>query len=1315
MTHYPAAVDRMAGTLTTPFAAGADHVDLVFASGEPSRDASFEEYDFREHLARFGTDPRTRYIVAMRQDLADDISMTVRYQARGSGRTSVTFVIAAGTPAGTSVLVPLGSDAVTAVLKSVSVRAPQGAPDLRVQAAFRFTALLGDLAALLWVLGGERDHLGAHLNRVRTQHTAEHAVGLSLDLIGSDLSIPRFPPRPYGFSPNTIALYHLEDKADTATVADAMALYTGAGHPGTRSNATPRVDGRFGFGMGFRYGQSEITVADHADFALPATASFTAECFLRPASGDWQGAVLSKHTNMIEQAKPGWGLHIGHFRGLDRNLRLLLSDGTTKVELAADVSLGTDRFHHVAAVLDRDRGVARLFVDGALVASTVTNIGALTNSSPLRIGFADLTGGGFSSGFYGTVDEVRISRGPIVSFAPVLGEDDESYRRRLTLFRRWNLPTPTDIADALNEIVGKINDVANPITVSDSFVRTPVGTHTVTIRPAALRPGESIDARGRRQTTEVEVCGTVAEDLFDPQWLVRFDSPTVAFPAGDRRMRITTLRHFEALLDLLGYEINQRLSVTAGYDPAATDLRATGRALVLRHPTEPAGRIAALAHKAGFDWVRYRAASGDVYVSVADTSVMTIRGSGYWFGKDLGVGNPATDLSIYPEPPADSTFRWSLLESGPGRAEFVGSTTDAHSAVRALQPGEVTVKLEVRRGGKGFSTTRRFTIGPQGLNAGTSIGADGTLGVAESVAGTAEDGAYSPNDLVTVTDPLLRVEVPGSNRMQADVAVRLGRLLVSGALNTYDRPQQVRIVSGWQPNGTGLDRVGRALTLAPADPALSLAALGRNAHSAGFDYVLNTGTVIRVAQRAGEHLAVTGSSEVDEGDSVSIALPCHESPVGAVLAGTVLCTANKGSSTVSFLDSTTGTLIGSTKVGDSPVAIAAGPDGKTVYTASSTERTVTAITVATMAVAATMSALPETPLAVACHPAKAQLLVLVPTKVVVVDATTMTIVDQWPVPDGSIAKLLALNPTGAIAWVACADKTLRAVDIGTGAWVQAPTLPGIPRALAVSRTNVYVTTSAEQKLWVLDATTRTVTGTFDDIDLIPSRLHVDETAGVVYLGAWYSKYVQRRTLSGVAEYGNSVEVPGVPIAIVPAGAAVLTVVQGEIGLGQSDAVAVLRPDLWRSVTALWPFASAAAIPPDRPLSWSVRPFDQAAAHLDGSTGGLAKLTADGAGTVQVRVRAKAIGNPPYTVQIGLDQSLLDGESTGTPVVIRRDQYERIMNVINELHPIGVEFETRVIREHVLELKAGQLEIFPAYTYPTYRLRGQQFARPTRKD
>ncbi|ATL67473.1 LamG-like jellyroll fold domain-containing protein [Nocardia terpenica] len=1010
---YPAAVDRMAGNLTVPFAAGADRLPLRYR-GESSAHAAFADYDFAEHLARFGTDPRPRYIVTALEDIPGDTVVTVGYSTPQSATATVTFTVPGGTIAGTSLMVPLGADAAKAVLKTVAVQGPKGQQPPVAAGSFGFTALLGDLAALLWVLGGDRDLLAGHYGRVRAQHTVEQATGLSLDLLGSDLSIPRFPPLPYGFAADTIALYHCEDTSDTVTVADAMTLYTGAGHPGTRlPNTMTGADGRFGAGLGFVFGQSEVTVPDHADFALPVTASLTAECFVRPAAVGGRGAFLSKHTDMLDPAKPGWGLHLGNFRGLDRDVRLLVSDGTTRVELFADLSLDTDRFHHIAAVLDRVRGVTRLYVNGELRASDSTALGALTNAAPLRIGFNDTTGGGFSGSFFGTLDEIRISRAALTSFGPVLGEDDESYRSRLMLFRRWNLPTPTAIADALNGIVGLIDGVLDPITVSDAYEKSPVGSHTVTVRPAILQPGESIDALGRRGIDEAEVCGTLADDPFDPRWLTYYSGPAANFPVGDPRMRQPLTRALDALhavlVELEGH--SEPLWVSGGYDPKAPDLRAVGRALIVWHPFVPAARLAALAHRAGFSWVRHRAATDDVYLSIADTSVVEITGGTGWFGTDLGAGNPTTPLGIQPLPPREAQQRWSLLQAGPGRAELLGTVVGNVTNIHPLAPGEVTVALEIRLGGRTYSAARRFTIGPQTLAANHSIGADGTQGVDESIAGSPGDGAYAADYLVTVTDPLLKVAVPGSNRMQADVADRLGRLLAIAG-------KPITLASGWTPTGTGLDAVGRALTLMPGDASITLPTLGVMAHGAGFDYVENTGTAIRVAQRAGEHLKILGPRDVEEGSATAFSLSPQASPAGG-----------------------------------------------------------------------------------------------------------------------------------------------------------------------------------------------------------------------------------------------------------------------------------------------------------RRVEWSVVAADDAAARLDGSTGETTTLLADRAGAIQVRARAPITdgGNPPYTVRVGLAQQLIDREKAGTKVVIRRDQYERIMNVLNELHPIGVEFDTTVIRAHVLELAVGQLDSFPAYTYPTYRLRGQHRTRPDRLD
>ena len=58
------------------------------------------------------------------------------------------------------------------------------------------------------------------------------------------------------------------------------------------------------------------------------------------------------------------------------------------------------------------------------------------------------------------------------------------------------------------------------------------------------------------------------------------------------------------------------LTVLSGYDPAAPDSRAAGRAVRLAAPVIGPGRLAALAHRAGFDFVEHRA-DDSVYAACA--------------------------------------------------------------------------------------------------------------------------------------------------------------------------------------------------------------------------------------------------------------------------------------------------------------------------------------------------------------------------------------------------------------------------------------------------------------------------------------------------------------------------------------------------------------------------------------------------------------------------------------------------------------------------------------------------------------------------
>jgi hypothetical protein len=56
-------------------------------------------------------------------------------------------------------------------------------------------------------------------------------------------------------------------------------------------------------------------------------------------------------------------------------------------------------------------------------------------------------------------------------------------------------------------------------------------------------------------------------------------------------------------------------------------------------------------------------------------------------------------------------------------------------------------------------------------------------------------------------------------------------------------------------------------------------------------------------------------------------------------------------------------------------------------------------------------------------------------------------------------------------------------------------------------------------------------------------------------------------------------------------------------------------------------------------------------------------------------------------------------------VITKDQHDLIMNILNVLHPVGVEVNTAAIRAHVVELQGNLSQANPDYTYPKFRVRG----------
>ncbi|WP_369034214.1 LamG domain-containing protein [Streptomyces adonidis] len=886
MTAPGLAAVRMSRRLTTPFARGADSLELRLLPGADASAAEVASYDFTEHQSRFDRPPEPSHVLATARDLAADTTVTVTYTRPGGPPETVRAVFPAGSVAGASVALAIPVDARIRVTGLWMAPAPA---DERPDLAWRLTALLGNTAKVLWVLGGERDQLRGQLARTVAQRQLPTATGRSLDLIGADLGVPRFPPLPYGFDAGTVALYHLDDAPGSTVALDVTGQYPGrAGHPGSPAASVQRgAAGRYGAAFGFRAPDAVVDVTTDSAFDIAANGSATVECFVRPDADSRDGQVLSRHSDPGGTGA-GWLLSVGEFdRGVARNPRLLVSDGTTPpVTLFADLSLPTDAFTHLAGVLDRTAGELRLYVDGVPRAmAPLGRLGAVANTAPLRIG-PD------GSRFRGVIDEVRISAVARTDFAPVLGEADEHYRRRLRLFRRWALPTPANLASMLNELVGTIGGLRDPLVVQDTNATLVRGTRPVRIRPVALRPGERIDAAGRREVNEADTVGTAEqEEQFDPVFLLRYDRPDVDFtapPPGEisadpHLVQVGVADTLDRLRTLASAEPGPpgRLRISAAFDPGADDLRATGRAVLLGHGTITQGRLAALAHRAGFDFVHFRPdEKGD------GASVYAARAPGDYFAvdltpapagpTDLDVGRTAP-LSLRPAPPADSVLRWLTVPAGPGRATLTTtgplgrptSTTD----VRATAPGGLIVKAEVTRGRHTVSASRPLRIGVPDLPDGGTIAADGTLGAPPEVVGD-PDEFFDPEFLTRHDDP--RVDYGDDDNhslMQPTVGRTLDALLAE--LDRRSAEGRLIVDSAYQPAGDEFGAHGRTLVLRHTTvPPGALAAL---AHAVGFGHVERADATVVVRQAPGELVVVQGPEdspviEVDEGESVGVSV-----------------------------------------------------------------------------------------------------------------------------------------------------------------------------------------------------------------------------------------------------------------------------------------------------------------------------------------------------------------------------------------------------------------------------------------------------------
>jgi DNA-binding beta-propeller fold protein YncE len=1357
------ALDRMQLGLTQAYQRGMERTVLALGATDGTGTTAVAPYDFHAYLDRYGTLPDSpRYLVVPRTPLAEPATVRVWYKPDTAlPEQSIDVGFPAGWPAGNGAAVPFGGPAASIGNTLRLTRFQPQPPADQHATAWQLVALLGNLAKLLWVAGGEHEQIEVQLADVAAQRNAPSTHGASLDLLGRDLSVPRFPPRPHTWDPATIALYHLDDRPvppqpEVVTVADDRARYQATSHPGTNTGARSGRPGRFATAFEFAAGApGVITIANHPDFALPAGASFTVEAVVAPdrtAAGP--GAVLAKRATLNKATDPGWALSMGSYRGIDHNLRFSLGDGTTEIELFADRNLADGTFHHIAGVVEHRAGppaltTALLWVDGAVVASLpLSGLGALSSPEPLRIGRGQesMSGVPTDAPFAGRIDEVRLSSVARSSFHPVTGEGDDQYRRRLQVFQRWLVPTPDALRDALSEMAGPVAGNPHPFVVDEGVDPLVIGTHPVRVLPAALPSGKAISADGDPRATEDGAVGVAADELnFDPAWLGRHpDLPKLDFGGVEnrRRMQWSVRAALDRLLDRIA-GVSGSLGVLSGYDPTASDLSGLGRVLQLSHDTLDPGDLAVHAFAAGFGFVR-RTAQGTVLVAqgradpfrvlppptgIDDQPLDLAPSPDLVQRPDLAEGGDLVltldpDLTGY----ADAEVHWSVARGGPGNATL--TATGKQASLHALAAGEVSVHAEVTRSRRtaGGSRTVRIGLTDTGLTAGGSIGRDGTRGVAEAAAAGPATDDFDETYLVTRIDDYLgqhsNVDYgadPAHRRMQRVTGQALDRLLdlLTGT------PGTVTVVRAYDAAGPGLLAQGRALWLRHS--TLTGAALAARAFAAGFEYVaLDAGPppTVRVAVAAGEQLGIVGPDEVAVGQQVSLSVQPQADPSAVALSddGTRGYVCDRASARVTALGLTasapgqfaTLTLNGSARVLATPVAVALA--GGRLFVAQDLPGVVSVLDPVTLAAVATPIATGKRPVALATAGTRLFVGCAGDRTLRAYDATTGAPLGSAVLPDVPLA--LAMVPGGATLYAVLAGDRFCQIKVA-GLAVGAPVASGAGAGYAFvtpDGSKLYISCAADDPGHGTGTVRVYKTGADTLLGVISG--FPAGTAPAALAGDANQRYLYITTGRGVAIIDMTTDTllpqvftPAGPIrwlATSPAGSipapSVLTVSATAVTLGDPAPLGLAPPRPPRLAASVGLGSGAG-----EHIWWASVPTGLGRVELSSLVSPEVRVAGDRPGTALVRVvSVRGDHLLPYQFEVRLAPSL-DADPS---VTLSKDQYDLVMNLLNWFHPVGVEVRTDRLRAHVVELGTSVADLVPGYTFPAFRSPGLPAPGPT---
>jgi len=1340
-------LDTMRGGLTPAYNRGMERITLSFGATSNNGTTTLTPYDFQSYsnLYRGLLPDSPRYLLVPAFANGPDplrVLVWFKHLPNLPEDPPAEVVIPARWPAGRAVMIRLPGHAADITNQLRLTRLQPQLPASQLANDWTIVALLGNLAKLLWAVGWEHEEVAQQSADVAAQRNAAAAHGASQDLLGRDLGVPRFPPTPYTWDSDTLALYHLDDKPvppqpEVVSVVDDRSRYQATSHPGQNTGGHSRRSGRFANAFEFIENQTFITVPDDPEFALPAGTSFTVEAVIKPArASNAIGAVIAKRAQLNTTVDAGWALSVGTFRGIDRNLRFSLSDAAKEVELFADLDIGDGVFHHVAGVVEHRAGppavtFARLYLDGIQVAiQQVDPIGALTNNQAVVIGFGRESVNNVPTDvqYVGLVDEVRISKIARSSFNPVVGEGDDQYRRRLRIFQRWLLPTPDALEAAINEVAGPVANDPSPFIVDETTDPFEVGTLAVRVLPAKLKPGECIAADGGMRASEASAAGIPEDDDFDPAWLRRHeDRPHLDFLGieANRMMQWVVRQRLDALLDRLGPGPGT-LTVVKGYDPLASDLHRVGRALLLSHDVIGPDDLTVQAHAGGFGWTCHTG-TGQVHVAEPAGEVFRIT--------PLATGQPpqppdvveGADLTLGLDPNpssfADAEVHWSLAHCGFGDADLIRGTP---MKLRGKAAGDIFVDVEVRRRRHTGRGSRKIRIGlaDNSLAAGDSIGGDGRRGIGEADGAGGPSADFSELYLETRTDDFVGFQGKvdfgnqlNNRRMQPATGAALLRLLslISGG------PGSLAVVKAYDPGGNGLVTDGRALWLRHTN--LTAPALAARAFASGFDFVrIDPGPpqTVQVAVRQGDQVGVLGPSEVMVGNAAAVQVSPAMSALALCLSadgGRAYVTGPGGSRVTSF------TLIASAPnvlpklafdhsepVPPSVTAIAFG--GGHVFVSHQLPGTISVLDPATLAPSPAFATGPQPSVMVADGN---QLFVgcIGDNTLRAYDVQTNQQLGSVVLPGTPLS--IAPIPGGAAVYVVITGDRFCQVNRANMQLVGAPVATGVGAVGAVVTPNgakLYVACTSEVRVYTTNNNQQTnVLGGL--APYVPAHLAVGADQKYVYVASTQSAGAPVRVIDAAQDVllpqlftpgGGASWLATSPGATAYATCLVAVSEQAAtITLGDPAPLG-MQPPRPPQVVAVLAIGSGGG----EHLAWSTVPFSRGRVELASLVKPFNSMKGLRPGATLVRaIYVRGDHLLPYQFEVRLNQNL-DGQPN---VTIRKDQYDLVMNVLNWFHPIGVEVRTNRLRAHVVELnELGDL--FPGYTFPVYHSPGLHLPEPT---